>query len=86
MSHRELAEASGLSKSYVAELSRKTSWRGQRIEVIVNFSRACGVDLMKPCSVTEYLKKCKRIYIANAPKAQKKMYLRIFRLVGRASA
>lgn len=42
-SHREIAEASGLPKSKVAELSRRKTWRGTPVDVADRFARACGV-------------------------------------------
>lgn len=47
-SHREIAIEAGLSKSTVAELSRRKTWRGTPIGVADQFARACGVNLADP--------------------------------------
>lgn len=44
-SHQDIANDSGLPKSTVADMSRKQSWRGFRIDEADQFSRACGVNL-----------------------------------------
>lgn len=44
-SHREIAIEAGLSKSTVAELSRRKTWRGTPIGAADDFARACGVNL-----------------------------------------
>jgi hypothetical protein len=45
MSFRDIAEVSGLDRSSVIRISRRTTWRGMNIDVIQKFSLACGVNL-----------------------------------------
>lgn len=80
MSVRELAEKSGLSKSRVAELSLKRSWKGIPIDTISAFSLACGVDLMRPHDTIRYLRKSKRAHLERATKAQREFFLKLFTL------
>lgn len=84
MSVRDIAAASGLSKSKVAELSDRTSWRGIAIEDVVAFSLACGVDLQRPSRVMEYIRRSKRVYLARANPQQREFLARIFKLRGSA--
>jgi hypothetical protein len=78
MSHRDLASASGLSKTKVAELSLRKTWDGVPIDVVVRFSLACGVDLMRPKRTLAYLRRARRMHLQNATPAQKKFFLRLF--------
>jgi 3,4-dihydroxy-2-butanone 4-phosphate synthase len=78
MSHRDLAKIVGISKSQVAVLSLRKSWKGVPIDVVVKFSSACGVDLMRPSQALKYIRKAKRVHIENASPAQKKFFVRLF--------
>lgn len=78
MSHRDIARASGLSKTKVAELSLKRSWEGVAIEDVDAFARACGVDLMNKKRVAEYIRHAKRVHLQNATPVQKKFFERLF--------
>lgn len=78
LSVRELAQLSGLSKSTVSELSLKKTWDGVSIDVVVRFSEACGVDLMRPRDAREYLRHSKKVHIENATPKQKRFFLRLF--------
>lgn len=82
MSVRELAEKSGLSKSRVAELSIKRSWKGIPIDTVEAFTRACGVNLMRPSETIWYLRKSKRVHLERATKAQREFFLKLFRSRG----
>jgi hypothetical protein len=83
MSVRDIAIASGLSKSKVADLSLKTTWKGVSIDTVVAFSQACGVDLMRPHLVTEYLRKTKRIHLTRVSNVhQREFFQRLFKLRG----
>lgn len=44
LSHEELAKLSGLSRSTIAELSFKTSWKGVTVDVADRFAAACGIN------------------------------------------
>ena len=57
MSHREIAEKSGLSKSTVSDLSRRTSWNGIDIDTVVAFSQACGIDLLRTGKLRDSVKR-----------------------------
>lgn len=79
LSHRELAKISGLSKSTVATLSLKDSWNGVAIDVVVKFSRACGVDLMRPAAMVAYLRDGKKHHLTKLDKQQRKFFLRLLK-------
>lgn len=78
LSVREIAQKSGISKSIVATLSMKDSWEGVAIEDVVQFSLACGVDLMRPAETMKYIRRSKRVHLENADPSQKKFFLRLF--------
>jgi hypothetical protein len=78
MSHRDIAKASGLPKTKVAELSLKKSWKGVPIDVVVRFSSACGVNLLKTGETRKYVRRYKRVHLQNATPAQKKFFIRLF--------
>jgi hypothetical protein len=78
MSHRDIAKASGLPKTKVAELSLKKSWKGVPIDVVVRFSSACGVDLLRSKKTLSYIRRAKRVHLQNATPAQKKFFIRLF--------
>ena len=44
----QIAKAAGLSTRTVKRLSNRSSWDGLTIEVVFAFSKACGVNLLKP--------------------------------------
>jgi hypothetical protein len=78
MSHRDLADASGLSKTKVAELSLRRKWDGVPIDQVEAFARACGVDLMNTKRVKDFLRRAKRVHLQNANPAQKLFFQRLF--------
>lgn len=78
LSVRDLAELSGLSKSTVAVLSLKRSWKGVPIDVVVRFTEACGVNLMRSAEVRKYIRRSRRVYLENASPQQKRFFLKLF--------
>jgi hypothetical protein len=80
MSIRDIAEASGIKKSRVAEISRMTSWRGIAIEEVDAYSRACGVDLENPWKTIEYIRESKFAFMENASARQRRVYKELFQL------
>ncbi len=80
LTHRQLAERSGLARSTVAFLSFRTKWDGLSIDVIQKFSVACGVDLLAPAHAIYLLRTCKKPFLSKAPPAQRRFYLRLFKL------
>lgn len=79
MSHRDIALASGLSKSKVATLSKKRSWNGVPIDMVVRFSAACGVHLHNPKRAVDFLRRRKKSHVLKAKPAQQKFFAEIFR-------
>jgi hypothetical protein len=78
MSVRELSEASGISKSQVANLSLKPTWSGVPIDTVVRFSLACGVDLMRPRDARRYLKTARKAHLRNATPRQRQFFQKMF--------
>lgn len=78
MTVRDIAEKSGLGKSTVAKLSLLRTWKGVSIDTVVSFSLACGVDLLNPHKVTEYLRRSKRAHLDNVSPIQRKFFHKLF--------
>jgi len=55
-STRDIAADAGLSKSAVAELSRRRTWRGTPIGMADAFARGCGVNLAEVDAVIKRLR------------------------------
>jgi hypothetical protein len=78
MSCADIGKKAGLSKSYVASLSLKTSWKGVPIEVVERFSEACGVDLLHPQDTLKYLRESKMIFTKLCSKSQARFFIKLF--------
>lgn len=74
MTTEEIAEKSGLSVGAVSEISRRKNWNGMRIEVIVAFSEACGVNLLKPERHIRYMRNRKMAHLSNGTHDQRKLF------------
>jgi hypothetical protein len=79
MSHTDIAKKSGLSRSFVADLSKRKSWKGIPVNVVDAFSIACGVDLMAPWETFDFLKSSKKDHLNGATLAQRKFIASLFR-------
>lgn len=77
MTTREIAEASGLPKSTVSDISKRTSWSGLQIETIEKFSTGCGVDLLRCHSQKRFLKTRKMVHLTRGDANQRRMYAEI---------
>jgi hypothetical protein len=77
---REIAKLSGISKSLVADLSLKTTWRNVSAGVIEKFTVACGVDLLRPWKTVAQLRHSKQYWITRAGPQQKAMLMKIYKL------
>ncbi len=71
MSHADIARKSGLSRSFVASLSKRKTWKGIPVNVIDSFSRACGVDILVPKRTIEFLRHSKKAHLRSATKLQR---------------
>jgi hypothetical protein len=78
MSHSDLAKASGLSRAYVAKLSRRRTWKGIPVNVIDAFTSACGVSLFSPWATIRFLKTSKKMHLRRASAAQRKFIGSLF--------
>lgn len=78
LSHTDISKASKLSRSYVAELSRRKNWNGIPIDVVERFSRGCGVNLMVPWKTLEFLRQSKKHHIEGATSAQRRFIFSLF--------
>lgn len=77
MTIRDIAEKSGLRKSKVALIAVKESWSGIAIDDVVKFAAGCGVDLTNTKRNREFLRHGKKIFVSNAPPAQRRYLLRL---------
>ena len=57
MSLHEIAKASGLSYGAVMRLSTKKTWANVPPAIIDRFSKACGVDMLRPSRTRKYLRR-----------------------------
>ena len=78
MSHSDLAKASGISRSYIAELSKKKTWKGIPINVVDAFSIACGVNLSNPKETVDFLKHAEKNHLNGATASQRKFIASLF--------
>lgn len=53
----EIAAESGLSRKKTGWISRQSSWISVNVGEMMAFSNACGVDLLRPRSKLDHLKK-----------------------------
>lgn len=63
MSHDEIAQRSGLSKSMVSTISRMRSWEHLSLSTVDRFSQACGVNLLKPNLTRRYIRTRKLAHV-----------------------
>jgi hypothetical protein len=76
-SSKDIADESGLSKSFVAVLARRRTWKGIPVDVATRFALACGVNLADPGSTIEYIRTRKKVHLRRANPAQRRMFQRI---------
>lgn len=77
MTNLEISHASGLGIRVVKRLSKLTRWDGVTVTVAESFSRACGIDLLRPSEAVDFLRRRKLIYMDQANISQKRMMDRI---------
>ena len=70
-SHSDIAKQSGLSRSFVATLSKRRSWKGIPVNVIDSFSEACGVNLLAPKRTIEFLRYAQKNHLNGATASQR---------------
>lgn len=80
LSHQEIARKSKLAKSTVADLSYRTTWKGQRIEVIAAFTTACGIDPLHPRWQFEYMRRQVISHLNHCGGNERRMYDRLVAL------
>ena len=73
ISHSELGLRCGLTKWDVIRLIKKDVWDDVPLRVIVRFSEACGVDLMRPGQIKYKLRRMKSV-INNLAPVQRQLY------------
>ncbi len=77
LSNAEIAKAAGIDASTVCKLSKLQSWSGVSVWLAEAFSKACGVDLLRP----ESSRRDKRLiingslkFLRRATHQQRRMY------------
>lgn len=79
MSVRDIAAASGLTKTRVAIIAKRKTWAGIAIDHVERFSRACGVDLLHPAVHKHWLRQSNLRHIMRAQKRQKAGFLELLK-------
>jgi hypothetical protein len=51
----ELVKASGMSERTFVRIAQRTTWAGVTVERLSQFSGACGIDVLNPQTVLEWL-------------------------------
>lgn len=77
MSSKDIAEKADLSRSYVASLSARRTWKGIPIDVVERFTTACGVDILNPTETILYMKEAKKHHLQKATPVQRKFFAKI---------
>lgn len=77
---REIAERSGLSKSTVATIAVKTSWKGVAIDKVEAFARGCGVSFDRYWESISYLKKSRKIFLIHGNAHQRKLFAKLMQM------
>lgn len=54
---KELMRLSGIPRRTLIDLSYRTSWAGVKLDVISRFAYACGVNLLAPSPLAEYMRR-----------------------------
>lgn len=70
----EIAAKAGLSTWLVNQISRKTSWHSVRVEDMLRFCAACGVELLQRRRVKDYDRRNRFGHLANAAPSVRKYY------------
>lgn len=77
MSHRDIAEKSGMSLSYVAYLSQQTTWDSTALHILDEFTSACGVNHLNLEPHLQLLRRSPMKYLQKADKQQRKLFARL---------
>lgn len=78
MTVSEIALASGLGRTTVANLCHKRSWAGVPIDRAVLFALACGINHMKMKYQRHYMRNSKKAYLREVKNvSQRKMFARL---------
>ena len=75
----ELSVESELSRRRIIQLSNKLDWSGMSLDEIEDFSRACGVNLMRPLTHLRDWQRIKKDYLKNAHPKQRAALARMMR-------
>lgn len=67
LTSREIANAAGLSRDVVDQISRETSWDSIRIADMISFTRACGLDILHMKRHREYIKRKNWAHLRHSP-------------------
>jgi len=76
ISHEDLGKLCGMTKWDVIRLIKKDKWDDIPLGVIMRFSEACGVDLMRPSQIKYKLRRMKSV-INNLAPVQRQLYGRL---------
>lgn len=82
MTTDEITSISGLGRSNVDKISKLLSWRSVKVEVVMRFSMACGVNLFALKQHKDFWRRRKLDYLNHLTSAQKRMVRRLDELLG----
>lgn len=68
---REIARAGGVSKSFVARVAVRLTWKGLALEEVDKFCKGCGVDLFHTGPHKRFLKESKWSFMFNDRRARR---------------
>jgi hypothetical protein len=77
---RDIAARSGLSRSYVAILCHRRTWKGVSVDAADRFAAACGVDFMTPWKVADHFRKAKQSFLFRAHPVQRRLFMKLLQL------
>jgi hypothetical protein len=81
LSTREMAALSGLARTTVAALSKKTTWEGVPVDTMVKFSLACGVNHLRARRQVEYIRRSKVVHMKYSRGRQRKFFMDLLRIL-----
>lgn len=82
LSHNDIAEATQLPRSTVADISVRESWDGISMDVADKFASACGVDLTQPGRHLRWLRAVRIRHLAAGNAQQRRFFARLFQRKG----
>ncbi len=74
MSSRDIAFASGLSRSEIGKLQVQTTWNRVAVETMHRFSLACGVNLLSLSDHRDFTRRRRQVYCNGLIGTQRRLH------------